>query len=266
MQIAARSSQYISGRMLCLLLSCLVWAVPSPVMADAFSINVVSVTNSLYLSAKQVRDVGGVTTSTDTTKSLESSNGIAGTLDGTMLALPIERPELLNEVWASGTADMLALSSYTFAQEQYGSAKTIAESVVDFAPVADGTATIGLSAVLGGPLSAYSDGSVMLEDLTTGLMLWNYYWDCCFLNGNMPWVGFTATLLLQQAFDSDHLYRFTTQLSTNSASGDVQRATLNVSGVQAVPEPASLTLLVTAIAVFGGVQLRQRCSPPTRTV
>jgi hypothetical protein len=235
-------------------------------MADAFSINVVSVTNSLYLSAKQVRDTGGVATSTDTTKSLESSNGIAGTLDGTMLTLPIQRPELVNEVWASGTADMLSLSSYTFAQEQYGSAKTIAESVLDFSPVADGMATIGLNAVLGGPLSVYSDGAVILEDLTTGLMLWTYSWNCCFLNGNMPWVGFTASILLQQAFDADHFYRFTTQLSTHSASGDVQRATLNVSGVQAVPEPAALTLLITALAVFGGVQLRQRRSPPTRSV
>ena len=143
-----------------------------------------------------------------------------------------------------------------------GQGTASATNLISFAPVTDQTQSLDFqfSSVA---RYYYSSGSVRLFDQTSATELWNYYWDGS-TSGNVPWVstnfGFTATaqLNLQTDFYAAHVYELTMNTSVGSASDTVQ-AQIELLGLQAIPEPSSIALLLTALpALFA---IRRRIKP-----
>jgi hypothetical protein len=154
------------------------------------------------------------------------------------------------EDWARATVDMFSISAWSSALpdlsslEFTGSSTASAEAALQFSPLQDGRATIGIDLTGGG--NFLSEGFVSLYDITTDQLLWNYWWGCCF-DGNIPWTsyGSLSTLALEQDFLSSHQYTLTMYTRT-SANKDSSFMTMQVSGLQKVPEPSSLFLFGTA--------------------
>jgi hypothetical protein len=145
-----------------------------------------------------------------------------------------------------------------FGTSGWGHAYSTTTNQLQFYPVADQTQMLSLQ------FSAlrwyYCSGSVSLYDVTAGSELWNYNWAGS--DGTVPWVstngGYSASALLNPETDflSSHQYELTMTASASSAS-DTDQAIIQLTGLQAIPEPASVCLFLMALP--GWLVLRRKC-------
>jgi hypothetical protein len=159
----------------------------------------------------------------------------------------------------SVVADTAAV--FKLAGDYLDRAAASATSVIDFSPVADATGDISVSLAAFGS-AQHSSGSVRLQDLTTGTVVWDMGWDNV---GAPPVYGVTLPMsplrfegpqAVETALLASNLYRLTMFTRTN-AQGDSQRVELRTSGLHTVPEPEPLVLLTVGCVAMA---LRRRHS------
>ena len=124
---------------------------------------------------------------------------------------------------------------------------------IRFSPAKDQVQSVGIQ-IARGDKWLFTEGSVSLLDLTSNSELWHYSWH--FLNnpfGNIPWdpgsFDATANFNVDTDFLASHQYELTMFTSMDAAS-DSESAWIRVTGLEAVPEPASLCLTLMAQAGF----------------
>jgi hypothetical protein len=136
-------------------------------------------------------------------------------------------------------------------QTGWGMANASATSRLWFSPLADTTQTLGVDISISSGHGPFTAGSLSLLDLTANSELWNYNWSYC-SPGNIPWSQpvswWTGSLSfnLQTGFLASHQYELTMQASS-SAGDDSQQVSIQLTGLEVVPEPSAACLL----AVFG---------------
>jgi hypothetical protein len=158
-------------------------------------------------------------------------------------------------VFARATADAFSVTTSTSAlpdlslNETSAFAVAMAETVLRFAPVQDGLATLAIDFVGVTLQSVFSEGLVSLFDVTTNQTLWAYQWDYPF-EGNIPFTCcYQAALSIEQPFLASHQYAFTMRVGMD-ASIDEQSMSIRTSGLYAVPEPSSSSLLLVGVALI----------------
>ncbi len=166
----------------------------------------------------------------------------------------IERP---NEKWgglltnhAIARAGLFEVSDQT----GFGFANAAATSQLWFSPLADQTQTIGIEiyALSGGFYHSWTGGRVNLYDLTSNSEVWNYSWDYNDYNGNIPWnTGTGANFTLDTDFLRSHQYQLTMMTSSN-AGDDRESVQIQLTGLVAVPEPASVCLILLGLLGLAG--------------
>lgn len=230
------------------------WAIglllPRVCDADAITIEVLTSTYTTSVYAEHVTFVPGADTIRDVT-SRESAS-----------LLPHEDTLIrADNGWleANALAQDTELSVFTSAFGFADTAVAAAAIMMDFSPLTDGVASIGIDG-LGFYEAFNSTGFVRLMDVTAEQSLFDYSWTCCnfrMQGGNMPWVynplnyplNYTASVLQGLNLFSDHVYSLTMYAETGSNAHDSERLDLRVSGLKTVPEPS--TLLLIAIGASG---------------
>jgi len=237
----------------------LILALPARSFATPISVNLLNSSYTLTLSGTVTDNTTGPTPVT------ESATRVLSSL------LPVSDSLRLNSAsgtaaLAEGTAGLFSTTTHTnsgnrLADHSFSQADVGA--TFDFAPVSDSTGEIGID-FLGRFQSEFSSGFISLFDLTVNDNLWDYSWDHFQPTDTLPWVRENGTVTASFFADSfllaSHTYRLQMFTSTNS-NKDEQLITVGVTGLQTVPEPASLTLIVAAAAsgVLGRrLQLRRR--------
>jgi hypothetical protein len=153
---------------------------------------------------------------------------------------------------------VLADADATGSRGTFPSTGATATSILDFVPLADEIGSMALNvAHRGSP--AYTEVVVQLLNLTTNQLLWDIGWS---FGNSAEWINYRLQFpdgapTLSTAFSHTNLYRLT--MSTRvGASGDSQRVSLQLSGIQSVPEPASLSLLALGAVAVTAARARAR--------
>ena len=153
-------------------------------------------------------------------------------------------------------------------QTGWGFANASATSQLWFSPLVDQTQTIGIqiNAVGATQPQEFTGGQVSLLDLTSDSELWNYNWSVevgpNVGSGNVPWDPAdpsTANFSLDTDFLASDQYELTMQTYSN-AGDDTESVQIQLSGLQAVPEPSSICLILLFLAGLPAV----RCRPQQR--
>jgi hypothetical protein len=149
----------------------------------------------------------------------------------------------------------------------WGVANASATSQLWFSPTADQTQTIGIQVYAIGasqPLR-FTGGQISLLDLTSGSEVWNYYWSVLVSpnagSGNVPWDltdQSTANFSVDTGFLASHQYELTMMVNS-SAGDDTEIAQIQLAGLQAVPEPSSVCLILPALAGLFAARRSTRC-------
>lgn len=156
---------------------------------------------------------------------LSESNGIASFTAG---ASGIVKPESAN------------VKSYTGAYcDGYGHSYVSASSSMTFSPLVNYMRVFIWSEILYGNYTLDSH-SYALEDLTSGVILFNYY----------DW-GYTLNNIIE--FDTSHIYRISTSSSASCPSWQFLESSLNLA---TIPEPATMLLL--SLGLVGLVGIRRK--------
>ncbi|HTQ50158.1 MAG TPA: hypothetical protein VMJ12_05565 [Candidatus Acidoferrales bacterium] len=141
-------------------------------------------------------------------------------------------------------------------QTGWGFANASATSQLWFSPLVDQTQIIRLqiNAVGATRPQEFTGGQVSLLDLTSDSELWNYNWSVevgpNVGSGNVPWDPAdpsTANFSLDTDFLASDNYELTMQTYSN-AGDDTESVQIQLSGLQAVPEPSSVCLILLALA------------------
>ena len=220
----------------------------APASADSFSVNLLSTINTVTLRSISWGDLSQSTTQTTTNTA------------------PVNQSLLLNTTMSNGStfveggigsADLFEVSTWT---QTYGrpispdslySIHAYATTALTFMPIANGTASIDVSFLLGSP-GDWTESMVRLVDLTTATNVWALGWG--WRDPSMVTLKNTTTTLMTQ-FDATHQYQLTL-LAHSNANGDTQKLTTQVTGLQTVPEPS--TLLLMGIGAGAGAIRRRR--------
>jgi hypothetical protein len=171
------------------------------------------------------------------------------------------------EIGARASADLFGVYTDTSSVPwgPVSSSAAAATSILEFSPVSTGLASISIDFVQSG-IAVWSEGLVSLQNLTTNQQMWNYAWTFQFGGGpSLPTFlqsigydyGLPATLNLQTTFNTSDRYLLTMHTRT-SANFDGQTSRIQLNGLQAVPEPATMTLLTLAGAGMAIAGRRRR--------
>ncbi len=176
---------------------------------------------------------------------------------------------LYNDKWAEAEASLFGISGYTstaggiegFGQSTASSAT--ANTDLLFSPLSSGTTTISLD-FFGANEWYYSDGYASLHDVTANQTLWNYGWEAMG-QGTVPWTNnydgvawqSHAGVSVDTDFDASHTYELVLNTHTDS-NGDTQSVQIQLSGIEAVPEPSTFALIGLGAASWLGLRRRLR--------
>jgi hypothetical protein len=179
----------------------------------------------------------------------------------TILASPIsdEIAQPYQEYFPTATNYAIAQAGLlvVYAQAGWGGANAEATSQLWFSPLSDQTQTIGIQLSRGG-LSFDGTGSISLLDLTSNTELWNYSWDY-YGPVNFVWdpdSGFSASLNVDTDFLASDQYELT-MIAESQAGDDDGSAQIQLTGLNAVPEP-STTLFLAGCGISLMIFRRQR--------
>jgi len=161
---------------------------------------------------------------------------------------------------ANANAGLLGISAktsaFSFAPDLIGGASAFTESDLWFSPLTSQTATINIQ-IAAGPHFAFISGNVCLTDVTSGNEVWNYGWGSWInINGapsgidngtpiqwdNWPTDTPTATLMLDTALNASDTYQLSLRTGSR-ASSDSENETIQLSGLEPVPEPSAFALV-----------------------
>jgi hypothetical protein len=163
----------------------------------------------------------------------------------------------LTEGFGAGGTNYAVASTSPFGVSDrtgWGFANASATSQLWFSPAADRTQTIGIQiyAIGASQPCMFTGGQISLLDLTTSSEVWNYNWSVNVSPnaglGNVPWDlsdQSMANFNVDTGFLSSHQYELT--MTVNSSAGDdTEIAQVQLIGLQAIPEPSSVRLLLLA--------------------
>lgn len=137
----------------------------------------------------------------------------------------------------------------------WGFANASATSQLWFSPAADRIQTIGIQiyAVGAGQPLMFTGGQISLLDLTASFEVWNYNWSVDVGPnagpGNVPWDPSDqsmANFSLDTGFTASHQYELTMMVNSN-AGDDTEIVQIQLTGLQAVPEPSSVGLILSLL-------------------
>jgi hypothetical protein len=141
----------------------------------------------------------------------------------------------------------------------YWGAGASATSDIWFSPLSNQTTTINIQFASWYDFSVSC--SVSLLDVTSGNQMWNYRWNSS--GGTIQWVstGGTpnriATLTLNTDFDPSHIYELTMYTEADSNVPDVEQISIQLSGLEPVPEPSTFALV--SLGAVAWLTLHRRC-------
>jgi len=176
-------------------------------------------------------------------------------------------------VIANANAGVMGMSAHTSAfpapPDFIHGAYAFTESDLWFSPVTSQTTTIGIQ-FSAGPHITFTYGYVSLLDVTSGIKLWNYGWDL----GNpgaqhdwtpVPWVltgdSGTAVLMLDTTLNASDTYQLSMSTSSGAAS-DSETESIQLFGLEPVPEPSTFALLGLGSITAAMVRLYGRAHKP----
>jgi hypothetical protein len=144
-------------------------------------------------------------------------------------------------------------------QTGWGFANAEAVSQLWFSPLADHTQTLNVQINASSGFSPdFTAGQIRLSDLTANSEVWNYSWNAggsgmvpvpVPSGNNIPWETLsptTANFDLDTDFLASDEYELTMIVCSN-AGDDSESAQIQVTGVEAVPEPSSVCLVLPAL-------------------
>lgn len=137
----------------------------------------------------------------------------------------------------------------------WGRGNASATSQLWFSPLVDQTQTIGIQIYAVGATQPqmFTAGQVSLFDLTADSELWNYSWsvriDPYAGPGNVPWDpadNSRANFNLDTDFLASHQYELT-MMTCSCAGDDTEIVQIQLTGLDAVPEPSVVSLILLAL-------------------
>ena len=180
---------------------------------------------------------------------------------------------MYNVDWAEADASLFEIFGYTTTADgvegfgQSTSSTATARSDIFFSPLSSGTTSIGLD-FFGANEWYSSDGYASLLDVTENQTLWNYGWSLMG-QGTVPWTNnydgdasqSHAAVSVDVDFDATHTYELVMNTDTDS-NGDTQIVQIQLSGIEAVPEPSTIALI--GLGAASWLVLRRRRASPAR--
>jgi hypothetical protein len=175
-------------------------------------------------------------------------------------------------------AGLFGIVAQTYANENIGlvqSCSAYAESDLWFSPLTSQTATINMEFIAQGEAD-YTSGNVRLFDVTSGQQLWNYGWGAwTYIYGapsgidngtSVPWAyplysDQDVTLTLDSDLNASDTYELIMRTGSQAAS-DMERESIQLSGLEPVPEPSTFALASLGTAAWFALRRRGHAAAP----
>jgi hypothetical protein len=215
----------------------------------------VTVSSAQYMTYVEAKGSPN-TTYPEIVRTLTSSSPISDEIDQPLLVFGAPSTN-----YAIANAGLFEVSDQT----GWGKANAEAISQIWFSPLGDQTQTLNIQiSADGSPSIVWTAGQISLLDLTANSVLWSYSWNAggsgsvpvgVPLGNNIPWDSLDpsyANFSLDTDFFASDQYELTMKVCSN-AGDDSEFAQVQLTGLQVVPEPSIVLLLVlcgTTLAIF----------------
>jgi hypothetical protein len=197
-------------------------------------------------------------TFTNDSRSLVANAPISDYMRGENYSLLPDDPYYdMYRVSSGAASDRFNVSAGTYEGPKWGHAWAHAISDITFSPQSDEVANLTLGATVSGNWYYYTAGFVSLVDLTSAQPLWYYAWNSpgsgtgrpepswnYDIRGTIPLASNNNPAFVTQetSLTEGHQYELV-MYSACDANGDWEGLSMNVLGLEVIPEPSSLTLL-----------------------